>query len=137
MRPNLSSAACAALAAVLPSAVVACSLMAKSPAVKSPLQERLAHASTTNIEDATKACLTQGGWKPDDVGGFAEGATVVSARNASKARVSVYIQPPEMSPRVTGGPDYDDPFWKCLGRELGGEHTAAPAASDSADKEDK
>ena len=61
--------------------------------------------------------------------GDAEGATVVSARNAAKSRVSVYIQPPGMSPRVTGDPPYDDPFWPCLGRELGSTKAAAAASS--------
>ena len=82
----------------------------------------------------TKACLLKGGWKPDDVGGFAEGATVVSAKNAEKARISVYIQPPEMHPRVTGGPDYADPFWKCLSQELAGPKPA-PVAAPSEDSE--
>jgi hypothetical protein len=111
------------LASVMP----ACAFLAKSPALQSPLHERLAKAGTTGIEDATKACLTKEGWKPDDVGGFAEGATVVSAKNAAKERVSVYIQPPEMNPRVTGGPGYDDPFWQCLARELASPTPPPPA----------
>jgi|SRR5580658_5309894 hypothetical protein len=111
------------LASVMP----ACAFLAKSPALQSPLHERLAKADTTGIEDATKACLTKEGWKPDDVGGFAEGATVVSAKNAAKERVSVYIQPPEMNPRVTGGPAYDDPFWQCLARELASPTPPPPA----------
>ena len=56
-----------------------------------------------------------------------EGATVVSAKNAAKERVSVYIQPPEMNPRVTGGPGYDDPFWQCLARELASPTPPPPA----------
>lgn len=103
----------------------ACALFAKSPALQSPLKERLAKAGTTSIEDAAKACLAQAGWKPDDVGGLAEGATVVSATNSTKDRVSLYIQPPDLSPRVTGGPAYDDPFWKCLSREIGSPTKAA------------
>jgi hypothetical protein len=104
-------------------ASAACALVAKSPALKSPLHERLAKADTTTIEDAAKDCFTRGGWKPDDVGGYVEGASVVSAKNAAKDRVSVYIKAPEESPRVTGGPAYDDPFWNCLGQQL----TAAKA----------
>lgn len=109
----------------------ACVLLAKSPALSSPLQERLAKAGTATIEQAARACLTKGGWTPDDVGGEAEGATVVSAKNAAKNRVSVYIQPPGLSPRVTGDPAYDDPFWTCLGAELA-PGKATPAASTSA-----
>jgi len=117
--------------ALIAPALVACALVARSPALKSPLKDRLAKAGTTTIEDAAKACLAQTGWAPDDIGAFAEGATVVSAKNpTTKERVSVYIQPPEMSPRVTGGPEYDNPFWPCLSRELGGgPKPAAPASS--------
>jgi hypothetical protein len=117
---------------LLASTVAACALLAKSPALQSPLHERLMKADTPTIEAAAKDCLVHEGWTPDDLGGFAEGATVVSAKNAAKSTVSVYIQPPEMNPRVTGGPEYDDPFWGCLGRALGGAKPA-PAASSSAD----
>ncbi len=121
------------LALVLSIALLsACSLFAKSPALQSPLRQRLAKAGTTSIEDAAKTCLAAGGWKPDDVGGLAEGATVVSATNGAKDRVSLYIQPPDLSPRVTGGPPYDDPFWKCLGREVGSPKAPADEASSQA-----
>jgi hypothetical protein len=132
MRERHRSMFLALVLVALPQA--ACSLFATSPALKSPLSDRLAKAGTTTIEDAAKACLAQAGWKPDEIGGLAEGATVVSATNSAKDRVSLYIQSPDMKPRVTGGPDYDDPFWKCLGRELGGQH-AAPAADKESDKE--
>jgi|SRR5580704_3643394 len=106
----------------------ACALFAKSPALQSPLRERLAKADTMGIEDATKVCLTKEGWKTDELEGFAEGATVVSAKNSARDRVSVYIQPPEMNPRVTGGPGYDDPFWRGLGHELDGAKPPPPSA---------
>jgi hypothetical protein len=111
----------------------ACALVAKSPALQSPLHERLAKADTTSIEDAAKACFTREGWTPDDVGGYVEGASVVSAKNTAKDRVSVYIQAPEVSPRVTGGPPYDDPFWICLGGQLNGAKPP-PAQAKSDDK---
>jgi hypothetical protein len=104
---------------LLISMMPACAFLAKSPALASPLHERLAKADEPRIEQAVKGCLIHEGWTPDDLGGFAEGATVVSAKNAANSTVSVYIQPPEMSPRVTGGPEYDDPFWGCLARALG------------------
>jgi hypothetical protein len=116
------------LAASLPTA---CALFVKSPALSSPLRDQLAKADTPTIEDASKACLRQGGWTPDDVGGESEGASVVSAKNAAKARVTVYVQPPGTNPRVTGDPAYDDPFWACLGRELAGTK-AGPASAPSA-----
>ncbi len=106
------------LSMLLVSAMAACALVAKSPALQSPLHERLAKADTPTIEDAAKDCLTHEGWTPDDMGGAAEGASVVSAKNAAKETVSVYVQPPDTNPRVTGGPGYDDPFWACLGRAL-------------------
>ncbi len=115
--------------AFLALAPLACSLFAKSPALSSPLKDKLAQAETTTVEDAAKACLTKEGWKPDSMGGFAEGANVVTARNAAKDRISVYVQPAEMTPRVTGGPAYDDPFWSCLGQELSGGAKAVPSGS--------
>ncbi len=105
----------------------ACAVLAKSPALSDPLHEQLAKADLTNVEDATKACLSREGWKADDVGAYAEGATVVSARNAAKDQLTVYVHSADVSPRITGGPAYDDPFWGCLGHELGGK--SAPAAS--------
>jgi hypothetical protein len=58
-----------------------------------------------------------------------EGANVVTASNA-KMKVDLYVQAPEVKPRVTGGPDYGDPFWNCLPKQLA---SGAPADSDSAD----
>jgi hypothetical protein len=114
----------------------ACALVAKSPALGSPLHERLAKADTSTIEETARACFTDEGWVPDDVAGDAEGATVVSARNSAKARVSVYIQQRGTSPRVTGDPPYDDPFWHCLSRGLaGGPKPVAAAPESSADQQ--
>src|ERR1700722_14728657 len=110
--------------------VSACALVAKLPALSSPLRDRLSRADSPTIEDAAKDCLTAEGWTPDDMNGEAEGATVVSARNAAKSRVSVYVQPPGSTPRVTGDPPYDDPFWPCLDRQLArGVGPAPPPAS--------
>ena len=125
MRPGASSLVVIALGA----SIAACSLFSTSPAVHSPLKERLAAADTPTVEDAAKACFKNGGWKVDPVGGMVEGANVVTASNA-KMKVDLYVQEPEVKPRVTGGPDYSDPFWNCLGKQLAG---GAPAASDSPD----
>jgi hypothetical protein len=95
----------------------ACVLAQKSPALSSPLRDRLAKQDTSHIEEVVRACLSEEGWTPDDVSGDAEGATVVKAKNKEKARTSVYIQSPGQVPRVTGDPAYDDPFWKCLNRD--------------------
>jgi hypothetical protein len=126
----------ALLLALLVSVPVACALTARSPALQSPMQDRLAKAETTTIEDATKVCLQRGGWTPDDVGEYREGANVVSAKNAAKERISVYIQAPEVKPRVTGGPEYDNPFWRCLGSELANPTPPAPSASASGGAEE-
>ena len=127
MRSRLSAVSFA-LGAVM---VSACALVAKSPALSSPLRDRLSKADSPAIEDAAKACLMAEGWTPDDMNGEAEGATVVSARNAAKSRVSVYVQPPGSTPRVTGDPPYDDPFWPCLDRQLARGVSAPPAAGPS------
>lgn len=123
------------LAFVLAAAMVpACAIISRSPALSSPLHEQLAKADSSRIEEVTRACLKEEGWTPDDVQGDAQGATVVSAKNAAKTRVSLYIQPTGSNPRVTGDPTYDDPYWKCLGRELGSAGpTAAPASSKDKD----
>lgn len=113
--------------------LAACSLFATSPAVHSPLKERLLAADTPTVEDAARACFKRGGWKVDPVGGMVEGANVVTASNA-KERTDLYIQAPEVKPRVTGGPDYGDPFWNCLGKELAGGH---PASSDTVSDDEK
>jgi hypothetical protein len=113
--------------------LASCSLFSTSPATHSPLRERLAKADTSTVEEAARACLAKGGWKVDPVGGLAEGANVVTASNA-KERTDVYIQAPEVKPRVTGGPDYGDPFWNCLGSELASA-PAPPAPSSSSDHE--
>jgi len=104
-----------------------CASLSTSPATHSPLREQLATADTPTVEDSVRACLTSGGWKVDPVGGLSGGANVVSAKNAQNDQTQVFIQSPEMHPRLTGGPDYNDPFWKCLSKELKAAK-AAPAA---------
>ena len=55
-----------------------------------PLREALAKADRTDVESAVRACLTEGGWKVDDVGSYAAGANVVTAYKA-KDQTDVYI----------------------------------------------
>jgi hypothetical protein len=119
------------LAVVLP-ALAACSIFGSSPASSGSLRAKLAAADTSRVEDAARACLTKQGWKVDPVGGLSGGANIVSASKA-KNEMSVYIQPPEITPRVTGGPDYGDPFWSCLGGELASASAPPSAASDAPD----
>jgi hypothetical protein len=109
---------------------VKCSTFATSPATHSPLREQLAKVDTPTLEEAVRTCLAKGGWKVDPIGGLSGGANVVNAKNAEKAETQVFIQAPEVKPRLTGGPDYDDPFWKCLGGQLSGARTAPPASSE-------
>jgi len=111
----------------------ACSLFSTSPATHGALKEHLTGADTTRIEDAARGCLEKGGYKVDPVGGIAEGANVVSAHN-KVMRVDVYIHPPDVTPRVTG-PEFDDPFWKCLDSDLAGAKAAAAPASSPPDDE--
>ncbi len=93
---------------------------ATSPAMRSPLKERLAASDTPAVEEATRACLTDEGWKVDPIGSISGGSNVVSAKMKDKEPTQVYVHAPDQSPRVTGGPD-DKVFWKCLAEKLGGE----------------
>ncbi|MBV9946345.1 MAG: hypothetical protein JOZ69_05830 [Myxococcales bacterium] len=124
----------------LAGSLAACTIFGSSPAARSPLRERLSTADTSRIEDAARACLSKSGWKVDPVGGLSGGANVVSASKA-KDETNLYIQPPEINPRITGGPDYGDPFWSCLGGELSLPGSAAsessPAQPDEPKKPDK
>lgn len=116
-----------ALSAVV---VAAC---ASTPALKSPLREQLAKSDTGAVEQATRTCLGNAGWKVDPIGGLSGGANVVTAYKA-KEQTDVYIYPAETKPRVTGGPDYTDAFWKCLGQELGGGSPGEKAAPEDSPK---
>jgi hypothetical protein len=111
--------------------LVAC---AGSPAAKAPLRDALAKADTADVESAVRGCLTQGGWKVDDVGSYSGGANVVTAYKA-KDQTDVYIYGSETKPRITGGPDDANPFWKCLGTTLSGGGT--DSSGDKDDKTDK
>ncbi len=124
-----------ALPGLLGLGLVALASCAIAPAARSPLQEELAKSDNPTIEQAARACLNKAGWKVDPIGGVSGGANVVTAYKA-KEQTDVYIYPPPTKPRITGGPDYEDAFWGCLGRELGGDShggSAAPAESAAAD----
>jgi hypothetical protein len=90
---------------------------ASAPSARSPLREKLAGAGTSDVETAVRSCLVQNGWKVDEVGSYAGGSNVVTAYKA-KDQTDVYIHDPDQKPRITGGPDDGNPFWKCLGGEL-------------------
>jgi hypothetical protein len=108
-----------------------------SPAMKSPLRERLANADTPAVEDATRACLDANGWTSDPVGSVSGGSNVVTAKNKDKVQTQVFVHPPDQKPRVTGGPD-DDKFWSCLSAKLGtGADDNAGDKGGSGDKSDK
>jgi hypothetical protein len=121
------------LLVLLAAALVAasCAEFTKAPAARSPLSEQLAGAETPKIEDATRDCLTKGGWKVDRYPSQSAGVNVITAYKA-KDQTDVYVHPPGTKPRVTGGPDDADPFWTCLGASLRGaaadEDAGAPAA---------
>jgi hypothetical protein len=112
---------------VLAALAAAC---ATTPALRSPLREQLAKSDTSTVEQATRACLKNAGWKVDPVGGLSGGANVVTAFKA-KDQTDVYIYPAETSPRITGGPDYADGFWLCLGHELGSASAGGGEGTDS------
>jgi len=114
-----------ALAPLLLLLLAAC---ATAPSARSPLREALAKADTSDVESAVRTCLTQDGWKVEDVGSFAGGSNVVTAYKA-KDQTDVYIHSADQKPRITGGPLDESPFWKCLGGQLGG------GGADKADKD--
>jgi hypothetical protein len=103
---------------------------ATAPASKSPLKERLETSGNSDVETSVRTCLKEGGWKVDDVAGYHGGANVVTAYKA-KDQTDVYIYPSDQHPRITGGPDDGNPFWKCVARELG----AGDKDKDSSDKD--
>jgi len=115
---------------VLLAPVLLLAACATAPAARSPLRDVLAKAGSSDVESAVRTCLTQGGWKVDDVGSVSGGSNVVTAYKA-KDQTDVYIHPADQKPRITGGPEDANPFWKCLGGELGG------AGGDKDDKGDK
>jgi hypothetical protein len=116
--------------------LAACPASPSSPAARSPLREQLAGSDTTDVEHAARACLEKSGWKVDPIGGLSGGANVVTAYKA-KEQTDVYIYPPKTTPRITGGPDYTDKFWGCLGRELGGGGGGGEKAGGDKGGEDK
>ena len=109
---------------------------ATAPAARSPLREALATAGNSDVEAAVKACLTQNGWKVDDVGSYAGGSNVVTAYKA-KDQTDVYIHPADQKPRITGGPDDTNPFWRCLRGELGGGGADKDKTDKDKEKDDK
>ena len=87
-------------------------------------RDALAKAESSDVESAVRGCFTKDGWKLDDVGSYSGGANVVTGYKA-KDQTDVYIYGADTKPRITGGPDDANPFWKCLGSELAGSGGAA------------
>lgn len=98
------------------SALVLCAACAPPPA-RSPLSDHLAASDTPGIEAATRTCLADEGWRVDPIGELIAGANVVTAAKKNE-QTQVYIQPHDVVPRITGGPDDSDEFWPCLSKEL-------------------
>jgi hypothetical protein len=119
---------------VLLFASVALASCATSPATRSPLREQLAHADSSQVEEATRACLTAEGWKVDPISELVSGMRRVNASKTND-RTEVYLNQPDVKPRITGGPDWDDLFWKCLGPELGGKRAAPAESAESPSKD--
>lgn len=111
---------------------------ATAPSARSPLREALVTAGTSDVESAVRTCLTQGGWKVEDVGSYSSGSTVVTAYKA-KDQTDVYIHSTDQKPRITGGPEDASPFWKCLTGELkgGGEDKTDKEKGSDKNKDEK
>jgi hypothetical protein len=123
------------LAALLCISVLAACPGSSAPAARSPLREQLAASDNPTVEQAARTCLEKTGWKVDPIGGVSGGANVVTAYKA-KEQTDVYIYPPKTTPRITGGPDFNDKFWTCLGGQLGSS-SGAGGGEDKAGGDDK
>ena len=99
-----------------------------APAARSPLHEQLAALDTSQIEDVTRSCLESSGWKVDPIPGEVGGTNAVAAFKKDD-HTDVLVYAPDMNPRITGGPDYKDPFWTCLERQT--KAGAKPAVSEA------
>jgi hypothetical protein len=97
------------------------------PPARSPLKDRLAEADQPTIEAATRSCLDREGWKVDPISDLIAGADVVTAARRNN-QTQVFIQAPDVIPRITGGPDDGDEFWTCLAKELEAAKTAPKPA---------
>jgi hypothetical protein len=105
-----------------------------TPAARSPLREALAAAARSSIEEASTACFTATGWKVDPIPSTMADAEVLKAVRGS-GQTELYIHGKDMTPRLNGGPDDNDPFWDCLTKELnspGSGVAAMPAAAGDA-----
>jgi hypothetical protein len=84
------------------------------PASRSPLKEKLAPLSSSELEDATRTCLQKTGWKVDDLSTQHGDIRVLHAKRGSDdASLNLYSE--GVTPRITGDlAGGADAFWHCL-----------------------
>jgi hypothetical protein len=84
------------------------------PATRSPLKEKLAPLSSSELEEATRTCLQKTGWKVDELPTQHGDIRVLHAKKAN-ADASLYLHPEGIVPRITGDlANGGDALWPCL-----------------------
>jgi hypothetical protein len=94
--------------------VLAAACIHVSPAAKSPLKEKLAPLSQSQLQEVAGACLEGMGWKMDP---YPQpfGDTMRVRFTKADASGALYVYPQGATPRLTGDmAEGGDAFWKCL-----------------------
>jgi hypothetical protein len=84
------------------------------PASRSPLKEKLAALSSSELEALTRTCLQQTGWKVDELPTQHGDIRVLHAKKGNDD-ASLYLYPEGIAPRITGDLAHGgDALWPCL-----------------------
>jgi hypothetical protein len=84
------------------------------PASRSPLKEKLAPLTSTELEDVTRTCLERAGWRVDDLPTQHGDIRVLHAKKGNDD-ASLYLYTEGMTPRITGDlANGSDALWHCL-----------------------
>jgi hypothetical protein len=92
---------------------LACFVLEPPPS-RSPLKEKLAPLSSSELEEATRVCLQKTGWKVDELVTQHGDIRVLHAKKGSDD-TSLYLYSTGITPRITGDlANGSDPLWSCL-----------------------
>jgi hypothetical protein len=112
-RMPLTSTRLCSLLPLLGAATLGCFVLGP-PASRSPLKEKLAPLSSSELEDAARACLQKTGWKVDDLSTQHGDVRVLHAKKAN-GDASLNLLSEGIAPRITGELGQGgDAFWSCL-----------------------
>ena len=104
------------------------------PAGRSPLKEKLAPLSSSELEEATRTCLQKTGWKVDDLPTQHGDIRVLHAKKGGD-EIALYLHPEGIVPRITGDlANGGDALWPCLesGPNSGGKPDSDKPEADAA-----